>query len=209
MQQPFLPDFRYIKGSTTPEDSTSNPPVESSRQCIKKTVIYSFFDKDNNVIRVGGRPANSPYSVDKKFPIIIPKTSPLAELLIRESHLRNLHSGRQMSLFALRQTVWIPGGIASVKKFIQNCKPCIRFDSRIRQPLIGDLPEERIVESFASIRMDYCGPICTKDSSQNFFNLFHHQGKTFRASGKLNKRRSPRYPQEIHRKTRYSPSFLQ
>ena len=126
--------------------------------------IYS--EAMNNAIRVGGRLANSPYSVDKNFPIIIAKTSPLAELLSRESHLRNLHSGPQMTLFAL--LVWIPGGIASVKKVIHNCKPCIRFDARIRQPLMGDLPAERIVESFVIqfTGMDYCGPFYTKDSSQ-------------------------------------------
>ena len=172
MQQLFLPEFRYIKGSTTPEDSTLNLPIESSSRRIKKNShllsLSPFFDEDNNVIRVGDRLTNSPYSVDKKFPIIIPKTSPLAELLIRESHLRNLHSGPQMTLFALRQTVWIPGGIASVKKVIHNCKPCIRFDARIRQPLMGDLPAERMVESFAFqfIGMDYCGLFYIKDSSQ-------------------------------------------
>ena len=91
MQQLFLPEFRYIKGSTTPEDSTSNLPVGSSSKRIKKNShllsLAPFFDEDNNVIRVDGCLANSPYSVEKKFLIIIPKTSPLAELLIRESHL--------------------------------------------------------------------------------------------------------------------------
>ena len=73
-----------------------------------------------------------------------------------------------MTLFALRQTVWIPGGIASVKKVIHNCKPCIQFDARIRQPLMGDLPAEGIVEYFAFqfTGMDYCGLFYTKDSSQ-------------------------------------------
>ena len=184
MQQLFLPEIRYIKGSSTTEDSTSNLPVESSIKRIKEhshlLSLSPFFDEDNNVIRVGGRLANSPFSVDKKFPITIPKTSPLAELLIRESHLRNLHSGLQMTLFALRQTVWIPGGIASVKTVIRNCKPCILFDARIRHPLMGDLPAERIVESFAFqfTGMNYCGPFYTKDSShkakiiRNYIHFF-------------------------------------
>ena len=87
---------------------------------------------------------------------------------MRESHWRNLHSGPEMTLFALRQTVWIPGGTANVKKVIHNCKPCIQFDARIRQPLMGYLPAERIVESFAFqfTGMDYYGPFYTKHSSQ-------------------------------------------
>ena len=73
-----------------------------------------------------------------------------------------------MTLFALLQTFWIPGGIASVKKVIHNCKPCIQFDACIRQPLMGNLPAEQTVESFAFhfTGMDYCGPFYTKDFSQ-------------------------------------------
>ena len=73
-----------------------------------------------------------------------------------------------MTLFALRQTVWTPRGIASVKKVIHNCRHCIRFDARIRQPLMGDLPAEQIVGSFAFqfTGTDYSGPFYTKDSSQ-------------------------------------------
>ena len=149
--------------------------------------------------------------------MIIRKTSPLAELLIRESQLRKLHSGPQMTFFALRQTVWIPGGIASVKKVIHNCKPCIRFDARIRQPLMGDLPAKRILELFAFqfTGMDYCEPFYTKDFTEtakiirSYIHLFHHKGDTLGASGKSNQRRLKRYPQEIHRKTRYFPSNLQ
>ena len=72
MQQLFLPEFKYRKGSTIPEDSTSNLPVESCGKRIKKNShllsLSPFFDEDNNVIRVGGRLANSPYSVDKNIP---------------------------------------------------------------------------------------------------------------------------------------------
>ena len=213
MQQLFLPEFRYIKGSITPDDSTSNLPAELFSKRIKKNShllsLSPFFDK-NNVSRVGGRLANSPYSVDKKFPIIIPKTSHPRKSFEKPSvdpRWPFLTSGK----------VWIPRGIASVK-VIHNCEPCIRFDVRIRQPLTGDLPEERIVESFAFQfkGVDYCGPFYTKFSLEKlkkvirrYFHFFHHKGNTLRASGKSNQRRLVRYPQEFHRKTRNSPSNLQ
>ena len=103
--------------------------------------------------------------------------SPSAELLIQESHLRNLHSGPQMDLFALHQNVWIPEGLASLKKIIHNCKPWIRFDAHILQPLMGDLPVERIVESIALqfTGLDYCGPFYTKDSSQKLRSKIRQQ----------------------------------
>ena len=54
IQQLFLPEFRYIKESTTPEDSTSNLPIELSSKRIKKNShllsLSPFFDGDNNVM---------------------------------------------------------------------------------------------------------------------------------------------------------------
>ena len=102
--------------------------------------LSPFYDPDNKVVRVGGRLANSPYNIDKKFPILIPKDSPITVLLIREAHARNLHGGSQLTLFYLRPPIWIPGGLSAVKKIIYNCKPCIRHDARILQPQMGDLP---------------------------------------------------------------------
>ena len=67
--------------------------------------LSPFYDPDNKVVRVGGRLANSPYNLDKKFPFLIPKNSPITVLLMREAHARNLHGGPQLTLFYLRQTI--------------------------------------------------------------------------------------------------------
>ena len=48
--------------------------------------LSPFFDVENKVIRVGGRLANSPYTIDRKFPVLIPRKSPITEMLIRETH---------------------------------------------------------------------------------------------------------------------------
>ena len=61
--------------------------------------LSPFYDPDNKVVRVGGRLANSPYNIDKKFPVLIPKDSPITVLLIREAHARNIHGGPQLTLF--------------------------------------------------------------------------------------------------------------
>ena len=147
------------------------PTSRFIQQAYKKTVIYSaspLFSTKTTTSLAFVVVLQIPHIAWTKFSIIFPKTSPLAELLIRESHLRNLHSGPKMTLFAFRQTIWIPGGIASVKKVIHSCNPYIRFDDCIRQPLMGDLPAKRRVESFAFLftGIDYCGPFYSKDYSQ-------------------------------------------
>ena len=113
--------------------------------------LSPFFDDESNVIRVGGRLANSPYDINKKFPVLIPRKSPINKLLIREVHERSFHSGPQMTRYTHRQTVWTPGSLALAKQAIQNCKPCIRQDTRLLQPEMRDLPLERVVESFTFV----------------------------------------------------------
>ena len=72
------------------------------------TAFYLFFDEENKVIRVGGRLANSPYTIDRKLPVLVPRKSPITEMLIREAHKKNLHAGPQLTLYTLRRTTWIP-----------------------------------------------------------------------------------------------------
>ena len=129
--------------------------------------LSPFYDPDNQVARVSGRLANLPYNIDKMFPILIPEDSPITVLLIREAHARNLHGGPPLTLFYLRQTIWIPGGLSAVKKIIYNCKPCIRHDARILQPRMGDLLTEQVVSSFAFTQtgLVYSGPFSTTESS--------------------------------------------
>ena len=53
------------------------------------------------------------------------------------------------------------------KQAIHKCKPCIRQDARLLQPEMGELPLERMVESytFSNTGLDYCGPFYIKNSS--------------------------------------------
>ena len=65
----------------------------SSQEKINLYNFSPFFDDEKNVDRVGGRLANSPYTIDKKFPFINLKKSPSTELLIQEAHKENFHEG--------------------------------------------------------------------------------------------------------------------
>ena len=155
VQQHHLAEFQLIKiGKRIPRNSNL-------------LSLSPFFDNESNVIRVGGRLAKSPYDINKKFLVLIPRKSLYNKLLIREAHEKSFHSGPQMTLYTLRQTVWIPGGFALAKQAIHKCKPCIRQDARLLQPEMGDLPLERVVKSFtfSNTGINYCGPFYIKDSS--------------------------------------------
>ena len=88
------------KTKKTPQDKSKiaenvQPPEEANQAFASNTEkintagyilnnLSPFYDDEYDVIRVGGRLANSPYNVDKKFPINIPKYSPITDKLIRE-----------------------------------------------------------------------------------------------------------------------------
>ena len=118
VQQHHLAEFKLIgNGKNVPRN--------------KNSLSFSpFFDDESKLIRVGGRLANSPWEIDKMFPLPIPRKSPINNLLIRGAHERSFHSGPQKKLHTLRQTVWIPGGLPLAKQVIYFCQPCIRHDAR-------------------------------------------------------------------------------
>ena len=60
--------------------------------------------------------------------------------------------------------IWIPNVNRLIQSIIRKCPQCARFNSRQRQPQLGDLPQERISLStpFSHTGLDYCRPITAK-----------------------------------------------
>ena len=86
--------------------------------------LSPFYDPDNKVVRVGGRLANSPYNIYKKFPILIPKNLPITVLLIREAHAWNLHGGPQLTLIYLLFTTASPAFATTPGFFSRKWEIC-------------------------------------------------------------------------------------
>ena len=60
------------------------------------------------------------------------------------------------------------GKYQMVQSILRRCPHCTRFNSRQRQTLMGDIPEERMSPSsaFTHTGVEYCGPIATKLKSK-------------------------------------------
>ena len=117
-----------------------------------------FFDKENQVLRVGGRPANSNYQVFQ-----VPDHCSSTVGYHRTTDAQNTSP--------LPQPFDKPTGYKNtriVQSTIQRCPQCTRFNIRQRQLLMGDLPEERISPSLALTHtgLDYSGP---KSKSKNIY----------------------------------------
>ena len=87
---------------------------------------FNLFIDSNQIIRVGGRLARSTEDFDVKFPILIPKTSYFAQVIIRYCHSLVFHQGRGMTINRIRQSgFFIVGASTLVRSIIYNCVTCI------------------------------------------------------------------------------------
>lgn len=129
------------------------------------TRLSPFLDP-RGILRVGGRLRNAPLSPDQKHPVILPSASRLTRLVIEAYHRRTLHGGVQQTLGALRQEFWVPRGRSLVKRCILRCLTCVRWRAASPQPLMGDLPLERVTPGrpFQSTGIDYAGPVWLRTS---------------------------------------------
>ena len=134
------------------------PKSSSSRN------LCPFFDLDSNTLRVGGPLGNSEFIELKKFPLFIPKASPLVSLIIRHFHEETLHGGGQLTHAVIREQFCIFGVKPVINKFIQACVKCCRYSLKPPFQLMADLPAERVTQArpFSLCGLDFAGPVLTK-----------------------------------------------
>ncbi|KAK9679933.1 Integrase zinc binding domain [Popillia japonica] len=118
--------------------------------------LNPILDTDS-LLRVGGRLENSLLTSDAKHPLLIHHKHRLARLIAEEEHIRLLHAGPQQVLASIREQFWIVGGRTLVKSVIKRCVTCFKHRPRTIQPIMGQLPAERLVPSppFSITGIDY------------------------------------------------------
>lgn len=129
--------------------------------------LTPFLDGDG-IIRVGGRLENSALPYETCHPILLPKNHILTKLVIRGEHARNLHSGLQATIHAVRQRFWSLSVRSTTRKIIKNCITCFKCKLSVSQVLMANLPRTRVTMSrpFARTGIDYAGPIMLKEGKR-------------------------------------------
>lgn len=133
--------------------------------------LAPFLD-ESGLIRVGGRLRCSALSPDAKHPYLLPKSSHLTSLLIRNYHLNFLHAGPKLIVSMLRQKFWIISGRDAVRRCIFTCVNCTRHKSQHPKPFMSDLPMSRVqlYRPFSNVGMDYGGPFLVKERRRRNVN---------------------------------------
>lgn len=140
-------------------------------QCVQRKELpkqlanlQPFLDEEG-FLRVGGRLQNSKLPFDAKHQLLLPKDHRVTEMLIRQYHEDRLHEGPSGLLAAIRQKYWLVNARSAIRKVTRSCVKCFRTKPRDVQPLMGNLPEERVnsAAAFEFTGVDYAGPVTVKE----------------------------------------------
>lgn len=121
--------------------------------------LNPFLD-EQDVLRVGGRLANSSASFEIKHPILLPHSFQ-SELLLRQIHASVGHLGRESILSNLRKKYWIVRANSMARKIVNECVLCKKIQGKTGTQLMADLPSTRVqgdLPAFTNTGVDYFGP---------------------------------------------------
>lgn len=121
-----------------------------------------LFLDDDNLVRCGGRIHNAPLSELARFPYLLPSRHYFTELVIRNAHILNLHSGVSATLTMLRQTYWIPSARQRIKTIIRKCVICRKTSGKpYAMPEPPPLVKSRVSEThpFQVTGVDFTGAL--------------------------------------------------
>ena len=112
-----------------------------------------------------GRLENSDLSTEAKYPIILPKSHKLTELLVFECHKNVKHLKTAATLTEFRSRFWVTKGRQFVKKLLKQCFLCRKHDGKpYHKPPSAPLPKFRVSEAppFTHVGVEFAGPLYTK-----------------------------------------------
>ena len=124
------------------------------------------FVNSNDILCVGGRLREAPgMSLQARHPMILPKSHHVVDLIIRHTHEKNGHVGREHVLSLLREKYWIVRGRVAVRRVLGRCIICKQLNARCGQQKMADLPSDRVTADkppFTYVGIDLFGPFLVK-----------------------------------------------
>ncbi|XP_024876435.1 uncharacterized protein LOC112457528 [Temnothorax curvispinosus] len=123
---------------------------------------------ETGVMRVGGRLKNSNLPIDACHPILLPRSHDLTRHVIEYEHVRNMHTGAQATMAAIRQRFWPLALRSTVRRVIQKCVTCFKSKPLQSQAMMGSLPASRVTVSrpFSRTGIDYAGPVTLREGKR-------------------------------------------
>ncbi|CAK1583870.1 unnamed protein product [Parnassius mnemosyne] len=86
---------------------------------------------------------------------------------VAHHHVKNAHAGCNALSAILQREFWILAGRRIIRSVIFKCISCYKLKATISQPVMGDLPPDRVraMRPFAGVGTDFAGPFLVKSSN--------------------------------------------
>ena len=128
-------------------------------KCIPNLVLQlNLYVDISGTLRVGSKMMKQSIAY---CPVLLPKKSPITDLVIADVHVRCSHSGIYQVLGELRKFYWVPCCFSVVKRVLNSCLLCRRFNGRsikLNQSMYRDFRLDPGEIPFANVFLDYAGP---------------------------------------------------
>ncbi|GFX65809.1 pro-Pol polyprotein [Trichonephila clavipes] len=128
----------------------------------KLTPLNVFLD-ESNIIRVGGRLANSNLN-----PMILPSRNVLTDIILSHYHKKYLHAGPHSLLYLVRQKFWPLNGRNNCRRIIHECVNCFKNKPITMNQIMANLPRDGVTPNypFNVTGVDFAGPFFIKFKNQ-------------------------------------------
>lgn len=138
--------------------------VEKGKLCSSNLQSLSPIINSMGILAVGGRLTHAPLPESAKHPILLPKISHLATLIVWDAHDRTLHGGPKVVQSVIQRQWWIIGGRNLIRQLLFKCIFCFKMKPKMRQPVMADIPISRYSQGrpFINVGIDFAGPFTYK-----------------------------------------------
>ena len=147
--------------------------IKSAQTTLRESRNFKQWEKqlrvitdEEGVMRCRSRLANAEtVSYSSKYPILLPADHHLTKLYVLNAHRRVLHNGVKATVTELRSHFWLVKARSTVKKILQECVVCRRYEGQAYQtPPPPPLPSFRVQEvpPFSHTGVEFAGPLHVK-----------------------------------------------
>ena len=118
------------------------------------------------LMRCNSRIVNAEYlPIETRYPVILPRTSWVTKLIIKQYHEDGYHStGTNHTLAALSAKYWIISAREAIREVEKDCVVCRRRKAKLATQVMAPLPDIRLkisLRPFTNAAVDYAGPFIT------------------------------------------------